>query len=109
MLLLTLKTAIRGAYSTGSLVHVRQGGVEVATRGVSARISFAIAPGSYIFLAIVVVILLSLVIGFYTRRGSGIDEHPSDGLDGAPGAEGRSEVSGKDQGEGSAFDTHGTR
>jgi hypothetical protein len=69
----------------------------------------ALAGGSIIFVVIVVVILIGVVYGFYTRTGSGIDEHPSDGLDSAPGAEGRSEVSGKDQGEGSAFDTHGTR
>lgn len=69
----------------------------------------ALAGGSFIFVAIVVVILVGVVLGFYTRKGSGIDEHPNDGLDGAPGAEGRSEVSGKDQGEGSAFDTHGTQ
>jgi len=69
----------------------------------------ALAGGSIIFVVIVVVILIGVVYGFYTRTGSGIDEHPSDGLDSAPGAGSRSEVSGKDQGEGSAFDTHGTR
>jgi hypothetical protein len=69
----------------------------------------ALAGGSFVFVAIVIVILAGVVVGFYTRRGSGIDEHPSDGLDSAPGAEGQSEVSGKDQGEGSAFDTHGMR
>ena len=69
----------------------------------------ALANGSFIFVAVVVVIFFAVAFGFYTRRGSGIDEHPSDGLDGAPGAQGRSEVSGKDQGESSALDTHGTR
>lgn len=69
----------------------------------------AFANGSFIFVAVVVVIFFAVAFGFYTRRGSGIDEHPSDGLDGAPGAQGRSEVSGKDQGESSALDTHGTR
>jgi hypothetical protein len=59
--------------------------------------------------AIVLVILAGVVYGFYTRSGSGIEEHPSDGMDGAPGAHGRSEVSGKDEGQGSAFETHGTR
>ena len=68
----------------------------------------ALAGGSFIFLAVVILIVAGIVVG-YTRRGSGIDEHPSDGLDGAPGADGRSEISGKDQGEGSPFDTHGTR
>lgn len=72
-------------------------------------VSIALAGGSFIFLAIIVVIFFAVVYGFFTRAGSGIDEHPSDGLDGAPGSKGRSEVSGKDQGEGSALDTHGTR
>lgn len=69
----------------------------------------ALAGGSFIFVAILILIFAGVVYGFYTRQGSGIDEHPSDGLDGAPGAEGPSEVSGQDQGEGSALDTHGTR
>lgn len=55
------------------------------------------------------VVLAGVIYGFYTRTGSGIAEHPSDGLDGAPGARGRGEVSGKDEGEGSALETHGTR
>jgi hypothetical protein len=62
-----------------------------------------------VVVAIVVVILAGVIYGFYTRTGSGIDEHPSDGTDGAPGAQGRSEVSGRDEGEGSALNTHGTR
>ncbi len=56
-----------------------------------------------------VVILAGLVYGFYTRSGSGIDQHPIDARDESPGAEGHAETSGADEGEGSALDTHGTR
>ncbi|HYP49155.1 MAG TPA: hypothetical protein VEQ61_11000 [Thermoleophilaceae bacterium] len=69
----------------------------------------ALADGSWIFLLVLVLILVGIIFGYYTRTGSGIDQHPSDGLDGAPGAEGQSELSGRDEGEGSALDTHGTR
>jgi flagellar basal body-associated protein FliL len=62
-----------------------------------------------ILIAILLVIFAGVIYGYFTRSGSGIDEHPSDGLDGAPGAKGPSEVSGKDQGEISTLDTHGTR
>ncbi len=69
----------------------------------------AASSGDWVFVVAVVVILAGIVYGFYTRSGSGISEHPLDVRDDAPGAEGRSEVSGKDEGEGSTFDTHGTR
>lgn len=67
------------------------------------------SSGAWIFIVVLLVILAGVIYGFYTRRGSGIDEHPHDGGNGAPGAEGRSEVSGKDQGEGSALSDHGNR
>lgn len=66
------------------------------------------AGGSLIFLAVIIVFFFAIVFGFYTRRGSGINQRPSDGLDGAPGAEGQSETSGRDMGEGDTLDTHGT-
>jgi hypothetical protein len=58
---------------------------------------------------VIVVILAGVIYGFYTRGGSGIEEHPLDSREQAGGAEGQSEVSGKDEGEGSALDDHGTR
>jgi hypothetical protein len=58
---------------------------------------------------VVLLILVGVVWHFYTRTGSAIDEHPLGKEDQAPGATGRSEISGQDAGEGSAFDTHGTR
>jgi hypothetical protein len=67
------------------------------------------ANGSWIFLVVVVVIVAGLVYGLFTRSGSAINEHPLDARDEAPGAEGQSEISGADQGEGSTLDTHGTR
>jgi hypothetical protein len=75
---------------------------------VSTEFVLGAAGGSYIVVGVVVVLIVGLIAGFYTRTGSGIDDHPSDGGDGAPGAKGASEPSGQDQGEGSAFSTHGT-
>lgn len=54
---------------------------------------FAFAPGSLIFLAVIIVFLLAVVYGFWTRTGSGINQRPHDGSDGAPGAEGPSRIS----------------
>jgi hypothetical protein len=68
----------------------------------------AVATGSWILVGVALLILAGVVYGFYTRSGSGIDQHRLDAQD-APGAEGRSELSGRDEGEGSPFDTHGTR
>ena len=62
------------------------------------------SSGGWIFIVVILVILAGVVYGFFTRSGSGIDEHPLDVRDEAPGAAGRSEVSGKDQGEGSSLD-----
>jgi hypothetical protein len=63
----------------------------------------------------IIVVIVGLVIlvgagyGLLTRAGSGIEEHPRDDVDEAPGTEGRSEATGRDEGEGSVLDTHGTR
>lgn len=53
----------------------------------------ALAGGSFIFLAFIIVFLLAIVFGFFTRRGSGINQRPSDGRGEAPGAEGASRIS----------------
>lgn len=77
----------------------------------------ALAGGSFIFLAVIIVIFFAVVFGFFTISGSGIDKHPNDGLDGAPGSAGPSEASGmgrspgntsKDHNVGDTFSTHGT-
>lgn len=79
---------------------------------------FALAGGSFIFIGVIVLIFFAVVYGYYTVRGSAIDLHPNDGLDGAPGSAGPGEASGKgrsseDHGGGISaggdFSTHGTR
>ncbi|MGI8864219.1 MAG: hypothetical protein ACR2JH_07440 [Solirubrobacteraceae bacterium] len=79
---------------------------------------FALAGGSFIFLGVLIAIGFAVVYGFYTYKGSAINAHPSDGLDGAPGSAGPSEADGKgrtseDSDEnvsvGGGFATHGTR
>jgi hypothetical protein len=73
------------------------------------HLPIALAGGSWGFLLVMLLILAGVIYGLYNREGSAIDQHPGGAESEAPGAEGRSEVSGKDEGEGSAFDTHGTR
>ncbi len=57
--------------------------------------------------------LFVLAYSYYSVKGSGIDEHPSDGLDGAPGSEAPSDAakgrgSEGDSSAGGTFSTHGT-
>jgi hypothetical protein len=56
------------------------------------------AAGSQIFLAVLVLMLVGIIVGLYTRKGSGIDQHPYRHVyGGAPGAALPSEVSGSDR------------
>ena len=84
----------------------------------AALVTFALAGGSFIFLGFIIAFLLAVTYGFYTIKGSGIDKHPNDGLDGAPGSHGPSEASGKGRSPGNTsdghsvgdtFSTHGTK
>ena len=48
----------------------------------------ALTGGAWIFLGVLILMLVALVIGFYTRRGSGMDLHPYRHVHGgAPGAD----------------------
>ena len=48
----------------------------------------ALSGGAWIFLGVVILTLVGVVIGFYTRRGSGMDLHPYRHVHGgAPGAD----------------------
>lgn len=78
----------------------------------------ALAGGSLIFIAVIVVILFAVAFGFYTYRGSAINPHPSDGKDGAPGSAGPNEASGQGRtsednpdefSAGGGFSSHGTK
>ena len=54
--------------------------------------------GNIPLLIFAVVAFAGIVIGYYTRKGSGIDLHPYGKIySGAPGAGGRPDVSGRDQ------------
>jgi len=64
--------------------------------------------GALIFLAFLIVMLIVVMYSLYTRRGSGINPRPWDGSEGAPGAKGQEELSGRDEGEGSALNQHGS-
>jgi len=67
--------------------------------------------GGLIVVAVFIVVIVGMAIGLFLRSGSEIDDHPLGGErgDGAPGAEGPSEVTGQDADSSSAFDQHGTR
>lgn len=66
-----------------------------------------------IVVAVFLVTFFGIAYGYFTREGSGIETRPWDGQgrdgEAAPGAKGAEEVDGRDHGEGSAFDTHGTK
>ena len=68
-----------------------------------------VSGNSLILLAVLLVLVVFVGIALYTRRGSGIETRPWDGTQRAPGAAGPEEVSGRDEGEGSALDQHGTK
>jgi hypothetical protein len=63
-------------------------------------LAFALAPGSYTFLAFLIVFFFAVVYGLYTRSGSGINQRPYGKIyGGAPGAFGPSSLSGRDERE----------
>ena len=69
----------------------------------------AAVGGSYIFLGFMLFLFVAVAFGYYTIRGSGIDAHPSDGLDGAPGSGGPSDVNkGRASDREGTFSSHGT-
>ena len=67
------------------------------------------APGAYIFLGFVLFFLLAIVIGYYTRSGSGINQRPHDGREGSMGAKGASSISTADGTVERTVGTRGTR
>lgn len=50
------------------------------------------ASGSLIFIAVVVLIFIAVALTSYSRQGSGISQHPTDGRGEAPGADAPSET-----------------
>ncbi len=64
-----------------------------------------------IVLVVVVLTLAGATYGIFTRRGSGIGEHPrGGGHAGSPGVgEGTSRLAGDDEETESAFESHGTK
>ena len=69
----------------------------------------ALAGGSLIFLAFIVVFFFVLVYSYYTKTGSGINQRPSDGRGEAPGAEGASSITTTEgDGDERTVGTHGT-
>ena len=67
-----------------------------------------ITGNSFILLAVLGIFVVAIIYALFTRSGSGINPRPWDGSGGAPGAKGPEELSGRDEGEGSALAQHGT-
>ncbi len=79
--------------------------------------TLAAVGGSWIIVAVGAAMFVVVAFSYYSIKGSGIDAHPSDGLDGAPGSEAPSDAS-KGRGSegddvdgnlGGTFSSHGTR
>lgn len=75
----------------------------------AATVVLALAGGSLIFLAFVVAWFLVIAFGYYTKRGSGINQRPTDGRGGSPGAEGSSVISTSGDETERTIGTHGTK
>ena len=70
----------------------------------------ALAGGSLIFLAFIVIFFFVLVYSYYTKTGSGINQRPSDGRGEAPGADGSSSITTTEgDGDERTLGTHGTK
>jgi hypothetical protein len=77
----------------------------------------ALAGGSLILVVVLVIMVVAIAYGYYTYRGSGINAHPHDGRDQAPGASGPSDAAGRGRlpddpeysGDEGSISTHGTK
>jgi hypothetical protein len=79
---------------------------------------FALAGDGPIIVIFLIVFFFVIVFGFYTYKGSGINAHPHDGLDQAPGAADPSDPGGQSRTHeehddefdaGGGFSTHGAK
>ena len=72
-------------------------------------VTLAAVGGSAIIVGFAVVMTIVLAYSYYSVRGSGIDKHPSDGLDGSPGSEAPSDLAkGRGSDDEGTFSSHGT-
>jgi hypothetical protein len=60
--------------------------------------TFALAGGAWIFLGVIILVLVGIIFGYYTIRGSGISNTPYGKVyGGAPAAKSGDDASGKDE------------
>jgi len=70
----------------------------------------AATGGSTIFLIFIVLMVLVLGYGMYSRKGSGIEQRPQgNNMGGAPGAEGRSRMANREDDTEGDITSHGTK
>ena len=73
-------------------------------------VPLAASGGSTIFLIFIVLMVLVLGYGMYSRKGSGIEQRPQgDNMGGAPGAEGRSRMANREDETEGDINAHGTK
>ena len=71
--------------------------------------TLAAVSGSAIIVCFAVAMTIVLAYSYYSVRGSGINKHPSDGLDGSPGSEAPSDLArGRGSDDDGTFSSHGT-
>lgn len=65
------------------------------------ELQLAFSAWGWVLVGVAILLFLGVAYGLYTRRGSEIEQHPHGRRRGgmAPGAQGPSEVTGRDEGE----------
>lgn len=70
----------------------------------------ALAGGSLIFVGFLIVLFFAVAYGYYTKKGSGINQRPTDGRGEAHGAKGASSITTTEgDGDERTIGTHGTK
>lgn len=80
-----------GARETAGGFSGRRGG-DAQDMTSTVFLPLALAGGSLIFVLFLVAFFFAVAHGFYSRRGSGINQRPTDGRGEAPGADGASSI-----------------
>ena len=93
---------------------MRSGSAGLPVGQAQGMVSLAIATGSLVFLLFIVLLVVAVIFGLYSRTGTDMAQRPSDGLAhgeqaAAPGASAPDRITGTEEGEQDRFDTHGTR
>jgi hypothetical protein len=64
---------------------------------------------SWVFIAFIAVMFFAIAYGYYSKKGSGINQRPTDGRGQAEGASGKSSMSTTEEDVERTVGTHGTQ